>query len=188
MNTCTFAIYTVEIVTLCEQELQIQQVKGKEKLVKQTFNALLFKKKKKSCYKCSNMQCIATHFHHDRLQLHWKSLKSPLNDCLISRTSLVWAPVEWIWGCYTEIIPFIVPFPSSYRRAGGINRQARQNSGEEWTCCRLCWTSDLAGTCGERHSWTGGRLDGRGWRGKGGEGLAVHAWLLAPVPLTRQLN
>lgn len=134
------------------------------------------------------MQCIATHFHHDRLQLHWKSLKSPLNDCLISRTSLVWAPVEWIWGCYTEIIPFIVPFPSSYRRAGGINRQARQNSGEEWTCCRLCWTSDLAGTCGERHSWTGGRLDGRGWRGKGGRfGCTCLAPCPGPIDQTAEL-
>lgn len=61
------------------------------------------------------------------------------------------------------------------------------NSGEERTCCRPCWTSDLAGTCGECHSWTGGRLDGRGgWAVDGGP--AIHAWPLALVPLTRQLN
>lgn len=58
----------------------------------------------------------------------------------------------------------------------------------------LTWLEPAAsGTAEQEAVWMGeeggGSEGGREVEGEEGEGgLAVHAWLLAPVPLTRQLN
>lgn len=109
------------------------------------------------------------------------------HECFMSRTLSVWVLFDRF--CVEKLLPPELYFTVCWEMIS-TGPLTPVNSGEERTRCRSCWTSDLAGTCGEWHSWTGGRLDGRG-RGEVEEeegGLAVHAWLVAPVPLTRQLN